>query len=399
MALTKDVISKLTFDEEVLDVIVSGHSAIDGLMSFSMKTPEEASQFLRCYGFELDNPIERAELFGHFQEAFSFIKNNFLHPANPEGLRLDIPRKLQELTDPAQLLLWASTQSSGQGSLGQWACAVLKVMHTISHIDRDIRSSHFADVQMQIMDGFYKHVHNEDGKLYLGKDRNDPEMVELVLFETKPKKSRESILLKLLHKPENVAEDIFDRVGIRFVTKTKLDSLRVIKYLKDRYIIMPANIKPSRSKNSLVNVKKFRDELDRVLKSPDMNWEKAVTALQKAVGDQEISENNDNPHTSKEYAAIQFTCRQLIKIKNHIYEDIKKLKSLENSPQSEDIRNTLSRIDLKNITREFRFFYPFEVQVSDEKSHLDNMKGQSAHSVYKKNQLMTAMKRVMRGMF
>ena len=72
----------------------------------------------------------------------------------------------------------------------------------------------------------------------LGDKADDPDRIDLAAFETKPKKSRDSILLKLLHKPENVAEDIFDQVGIRFVTPTLLDSLSVIQFLKDRMILM-----------------------------------------------------------------------------------------------------------------------------------------------------------------
>src|SRR5208282_349991 len=100
-----------------------------------------------------------------------------------------------------------------------------------------LRSPHFSDIQQQIFDRFYKLIHRDaEGKLFLSDHsgeqsvQEDPLRVRLVAFETKPKKSRDSIILKLLHKPENVAEDIFDRVGIRFTTFTPLEALRVVKY-------------------------------------------------------------------------------------------------------------------------------------------------------------------------
>src|SRR6185503_311488 len=106
------------------------------------------------------------------------------------------------------------------------------IMHTIAHIDKDLRTQHFADIQKQIFDRFYKFIfRDEHGQLFLGENSSDPLRVPLVAFETKPKKARDSIILKLLHKPENVAEDIFDRVGMRYVTKTRLGSLQVIKFL------------------------------------------------------------------------------------------------------------------------------------------------------------------------
>src|SRR3954454_4063 len=136
-------------------------------------------------------------------------------------------------------------------ALRNWACSLLKVMHTIAHIDKDVRTPYFTDIQKQIFDRFYKLIHRDsEAQLFLGERTDDPLRIDLVAFETKPKKSRDSIILKLLHKPENVAEDIFDRVGIRFTTHTRLGALRVVKSLKDKMIVMPPNIKPSRSRNT-----------------------------------------------------------------------------------------------------------------------------------------------------
>ena len=62
-----------------------------------------------------------------------------------------------------------------------------------------LRSSYFAEIQKQIFDRFYKVIHRDtEGRLYLGEVEGDPLRVDLVAFETKPKKSRDSTLLKLL---------------------------------------------------------------------------------------------------------------------------------------------------------------------------------------------------------
>jgi len=86
----------------------------------------------------------------------------------------------------------------------------------------------------------------------------------------------------------------------------------------------------------------------------------------------------------------------LIKLKNPIFEDIRELKSkAKKHPIPIEVNRIVERIDLKYLQREVRFFYPFEIQVVDEKSAEDNSKGRSAHSEYKKAQLQTALKRVM----
>jgi uncharacterized protein (TIGR04562 family) len=407
VALKKEFSSKIEFDWEILDVVVGGKSAIDTKRRLPVRSQEEAVKFIECYGYELENPIEKAELFGNFQESLNFIKKFFIAPENPDGLKLEIPRKLLELTDPVLLLSNATylnvpDASSSQKYLSLWSCALLKVMHTISHLDKDLRTSYFSDIQKQILDRFYKHIHRDEVGVYLGKDEKDLRRINLVAFETKPKKSRESMILKLLHKPENVAEELFDRVGVRFVTKNKIDAIRVIKYLKDRSVIMPANIKPSRSRNSLISLKSLSTLIDEFrnteeeFSSEEDFWFKLNSQIEK-IESLKNSSDRDNPHSSEEYKSVQFTGRQLVKIKNSLYDDIRQIKNLikEKGNISEDLSKAVEKIDLKTVQREVRFFYPFEVQLVDEKNHSENLEGQSSHQNYKKSQVQAAMKRVM----
>jgi uncharacterized protein (TIGR04562 family) len=396
--------NKYDFRWDVLDVIISGKSSIDSLQGFQLQDADEADRFIQSYGYDLENPIESAEIMGCFHESLNFVRTQFLQPENPDGLRLEIPRKIVELADVRDLFLMASLAYPGQRDdangqlLRKWACSLLKVMHTIAHIDKDLRSSYFSDIQQQIFDRFYKLIHRTaDGQLYLGDGEADPLRVDLVAFETKPKKSRESTLLKLLHKPENVAEDIFDRVGIRFVTVTRLGALRVVKLLKDKMVVMPPNIKPSRSRNTLVDLDAFRQGLDDALRRAEANEideQRFVEELHEVCVPPAVSK--DNPHSSEFYRAIQFTCRQLIKLKNPVYNDVRELKSLvKQKGAQEDLAKLVDRLDLKYLTKEIRFFYPFEVQVVDIKSAEENERGRSAHSAYKKAQVQTALRRVM----
>lgn len=404
MALTPEFLKKYEFDWAVFGVIIGGQSAIDSSTHLGIRTPEEAARFMDSYGYNLENPIESAELFGNFQEALTFIRRYFLQPDNPEGIKLDIPRKISELTDVSQLLLFASNTAPGQTLTSLWACSIIKIMHTISHMDKDLRSNYFADIQQQILDRFYKFIHrDEKGQIYLGRDVRDPDLVELVSFESKPKKGRDSMILKLLHKPENVAEDIFDRVGIRFVTRNRFDAIRVVKFLRERYVIMPANIKPSRSRNTLVNVGAFEVELENLLGEVEagrVSAEKLESMIIEACNKEQTagkdSKGSENPHSSGFYRAIQFTGRQLIKIKNPLYDDLKAIKSsMKGVTAPDEIAKIVERLDLRNIQKEIRFFYPFEVQVLDEKSHQENLEGRSSHTNYKKSQIQAAMRRVL----
>jgi uncharacterized protein (TIGR04562 family) len=75
-----------------------------------------------------------------------------------------------------------------------------------------------------------------------------------------------------------------------------------------------------------------------------------------------------NKHSSKDYKTIQFTIRQMIRMKYP-----------PNSPNPET----------------YSFFFPYEMQVVDLQTHLENMFGKASHEKYKEKQLISARKRVL----
>ncbi len=389
---------KWTIGSRVLDVLIGGTSFLDSKDGFSgsFRDHEDADKFLTGYGFDLSDPIEKAELHGTLQEAFLFIKTYFLKPHAPDGLALETPKKLTEITDIRELLLYASSET--QTELRAWACSILKVVHTISHIDRDVRTHFFSDIQMQILDRFYRYLHrSETGELYLGRHADDPLRVNLVEFQVKPKKARDSTLMKLLHKPGSVAEELFDRVGVRIIAKNRVDTIRVIQFLEQVNVVVAANIKPSRSRNTLIKTDQFRKilahEFPRLV-SNEIEESVLMSLLEQAEFPEPSS--GDNPHSSEHYRAIQFTCRQLIKIKNPLSDHIRTLKQVTKGANlPPEIAAAIDRVDQKHIQRVTRFFYPYEIQVMDELSHIENEKGRSAHREYKKAQQRAALIRVM----
>jgi len=391
-------LSKWKIGESVLRVLIGGRSFLDSKEGFlgTFRNVHAAENYLGAYGFNLHDPIEKAELQGSLQEALRFIRTYFLKPGNPEGLGIEIPKKIIETNEIPELLMFASSET--QPELRHWACAILRVIHTLSHIDRDIRTHYFTDIQTQILDRFYRQLHrDEHGVLYLGRTHDDPFRVNLVHFEVKPKKARDSILMKLLHKPESVAEELFDRVGVRFVTRNRTDAVRVIQYLEHANVVVGANIKPSRSRNTLIDTEQFEDVLRAALpKLKDGQLDEAGLRDQLEACGYPVQKAGENPFSSEHYRAIQFTCRQLIKIKNPLSDHIRDLKNAARGKRLDpDLAAAIDKVDQKYIQRVARFFYPFEVQVMDEHSHIENEKGRSAHREYKKAQQRAALIRVM----
>ena len=399
-------LSKYLFDWELFDLVLGGKSPIDSKNYLgARRSREEFEDFLNSYGLNLKDPITNAELFGNFQEALQFIRRYFLKEGNPEGIDMVIPSFIYTITDVLDLfVIAAGSNENEEEEIRLWAEIILKVMNTVLHVDKDLRSNYFPVVQTQIFDRFYKFVHrNKKDELFLGTSK-DKFQVPLVEYETKSKKSRDSTIIKLLHKVENVAEELFDRVGVRFITKTKLDALRVVTFLARNNIVIPHNIKPSRSENTLLNMEMFKAKHHDIVKMAlrnNLSEERFISAFQREESALEPTkeELQRNIHTLKNYRSIQFTGRHLIRYRNPFLKEFNEVRKLaKKTEEQSELAKTILSLDTSAITREIKFFYPFEVQIVDEKSHVHNTEGEASHLEYKRAQTKAAMVRTFKAL-
>lgn len=395
-------VDSLRLARDVMNLMLRGRSVIDSHHGLPIRTVEAADEFLFKYGYNLENPVERAEVLGNYHESIRFIRRYFLRPDNPEGAELEIPKQFLELTDVRQLFTWASDKSLEEVNRTRWACSILRVVHAISHLDKDLRHDFFPEIQKQIFDRFYKEIHTVEGQIFLG-DPKQPSAVPLEKFLTKPRKTRDSVILKLLHKKETLAEDVFDQIGVRFVTKSRIDVVRVLKYLRDRYIVMMMNLRPSRSRNNLVDPKlyrrKWREVRHAVVRGEVRDRDSINQLLESSLlegytdAQKEIVENN--PFTSSNFHSIQFTCRQLIKYRSSAFEEVKALRALLKNTEDQEVKGIMDRLDFSQFAKEQRFFYPFEVQIMDAENFEEAESGRASHSAYKAAQTKMAMHRVL----
>lgn len=388
---------KWKIGDSVLGVVIDGNSLLDSKQGLrgSFTDPTSVDNFIDAYGYDLLDPIEAAELQGNVQEAIRFIKKYFLKAENPDGLQIEMPKKISDCNDVRELLMYAGSDSNANFRL--WSCSILKIVHIISHIDRDVRTHYFSDIQKQIFDRYYRNLHRDsEGQLYLGRSEDDPLKVNLVEFQTKPKKARDSTIIKLLHKSQSVAEELFDRVGLRIITLNRVDAVRVVHFLEQARIIVAANVKPSRSRNTLVDVDGFRKVLEEHQCYDNSNVDEVslLSALSKISYPQ--NKAPENVFSSEHYRALQFTCRQLVKLRNPLGDQIRDLKIATRGQEIDPaLLTAIEKVDPKLVLKMVRFFYPYEVQIMDHESYIENEKGRSAHAEYKKAQLRASMLRVM----
>lgn len=351
----------LTFPWHTLRSIVAGDSAID-VPFLNVSSDREAEDFLEAYGFRWDRADQRLELEEIRAEAVAFVEEVLLEPE-----QVVLP-EIREETDIRRLLCIASDRDR---SLRQrWACAILRVMHTAAHRGSLVDERYGPAIRTQILDRFQQHVHPAGAGLTLGAG---DESIPLVAYEPKLTKPRRSILLKLLHKVENVSVDVLDRVGVRFITRHRFDALLVVRYLRAHNVIMFANVVPTRSRNSLIDVGLLEMEMARLhtrVVSGEVPVEARLDRLRDAVDrwplPQEPTRTRYNPYSSVAYHSIQFTCRQIIRVPDHL------------RPGSEH-----------------RFFFPFEVQVMDAAAYEASRVGLASYDDYKARQREAVRARVL----
>ncbi len=397
-------LSKYLFDWEAMELVLSGRSALDSrLFVGSNFQDEQIRRFLLGYGLDPDDTVAKSELFGNFQEALQFIRRYFLREGSENGLDLKIPNSILMITNVDELFLMIMKRELKRNTEeALWAEAILKVMHTILHVDKDLRLNYFQSIQTQIFDRFYKYLYRNDaGKLFwrLEEDMSIP----LVDFETKSRKTRDSAVIKLLHKVENVAEELFDQIGVRLITESRFDTLRLVKSLLDKFVVIVHNIKPSRSVNTLVDLGYFRDQYRNLIKQAlhkKLSEEEFLFKANEVVKNSLANlEEGNNPYMLKNYRSIQFTCRQLIKYRNPFFKSFNELRQQAKAIEEEnDLAAKILDLDMGPVPREVRFFYPFEIQVLDFESHDINTAGDASHQEYKKSQVQSAMKRVFKSL-
>ena len=384
------------FASDTMQTIVSGKSALD-LGALRLANREEAARFLARYGYDLDNPFHVKDLERVRSEAFGFLRG-VLMPGIDD---LSMPADFDYLPVLDLLLLAAQRDLPDAASaLRQaWACTALRVMHTVAHADNYFQNAFYPQIREAILSRFVEQVDTRaDGSLVLRGRSYDVPLVRFVVKETKPLRS---VVLKLLQKDENVAYDLFDHIGVRIIVDRPIDALFAVRALRETHTIMYPNIKPTRSRNTLIEFDEYTAAVQRVFEAF------ANGALDEAAAIAEIEAFSHRPSTqpqlewnaysSPRYNAIQFTCRQMIRFRNPLHERLDRARAIaQRALSGEALTELLGALDPVGVEEEIQFFFPYEVQIMDIASYEEATEGRAAYAEYKLRQIRAARTRVMR---
>jgi len=339
------------FPWQTLGSIVEGRSVID-LVGLRVSTREAALDNLRAYGLEPEDPLDAAELSEVASQTVQFITNTLLPWRGLEAIPGDLP-----VTFP-ELILLASTPDHPARN---WACSFLKVAHAVAHARYAQDPALLKAARSQIFERFSAHLKLGQSRMLI----SDGEVIiPLLRCDFKPEKPWESLVLKLLHKVDSVAQEVYDHLGVRFVTPDKAYALLLLKYLRVNNVFAYPNVKPSRSVNTLIDMAAFQkafDELDEAYRQGDMTFKEFTTAVHQ-LDTPPAREHERNPHSASTYQTMQFTARALVKV----------------------VRGEVVQ----------RAFIPFEVQIMDAAAFEGNQAGAAAHHEYRVRQREAVCERV-----
>ena len=350
------------FDPGTLETLVGGLSSLD-IRRLSIQSLEEAENFVLAYGYDIKDEAQRNRLWKYYRRAVTYISTELLNEEESFPSALSDPNELKNLL---YLLIYASTSDQREGSLQNWSCAILKVMHVLVHLDNDLFNRYYGEIQDQLLRPIQDYIQSDPVTgITLGSASNI-NSVSLKKFELKAFKTSDSAITKLLAKREEVAFRILDKIGVRFVTKHLFDAFSVMRFLVQKNLVSyPHNIS-DQSNNTLYPVNIFMEVIENFTSHSDVSIDEIDQILKEKLEqslDRAEYNKKTNSFTSDNYRFIKFITRRLCHVK--VGEEM------------------------------LSFFYPFEVQIMDYETYLKNMTGSSSHDEYKRRQKRRARARVL----
>ena len=342
----EDFIKTITvFDIEKVRLVLRGDSVIDW-HRLGFRSKQEVQEFLRVNGYNLESEEDRHVMNYLFKNAIGYLEDNFSY---------HFPDEIKEINEIEDLFLMASTK----GLFQNLACIVLKVMHIVNHIEGQEARQRLPVTQELLFRVTEEKVTNIVAEMI---DLGFP----IVQYQAS-RKTRDSIITKLLGKPQTIAAQIFDRLRFRIVTKTEHDLLPVIVYLT-RYLFPFNYVVPGESRNDILRLRDVLSQRDE--------WR---PILEKLAYDLYISEElatgPENPFSASKFRMISLVFDLPLRLDEILQLAGRKQKSIFASV----------------------VFQLVELQMFDKATFEENEKGESSHEAYKNRQKWKVIDRLIHG--
>lgn len=235
-------ISELSLaDIEGIRLLLRGDSVIDW-HRLCFENADQVDNFLRVNMFDPKSIEDQRRLRYFYQESMQYLKNHF---------NIIFPDIFLELSDIQSIFLYASVSSPEYEPIQPMACAILKVMSILHHIEgrsllfrTPISDLELFSLIQERIDTFYEAAQN-----------NGIPIVHIY----GSRKSRDSLITKLLSKRDTIAATIFDKLRYRVIVENYSDIVPVLAYMSRVFIPYNYCI-PNESVNTLVSMSDLLNE-------------------------------------------------------------------------------------------------------------------------------------------
>ncbi len=338
-------ISKLSLAElEAIRLLLRGGSVIDW-HRLNFADSEETQRFIRAQELDLEDPVDIARAEAVKNSAIAYLRRNFDFP---------VPKPVSQKTLPELLEL-----ASSKGHRQLCACAILKVMHIIHHLEA-------RELLFMLPTSDEEVFHLVEQKVYrvIGNAlaRGFP-IVEFI----GGRKNKHSLYSKLLSKTEANAAQIYDKLRFRIVTRKLDDVFPMLSFLMRD--VFPFNyVMPGESTNTCFHFRSYCDADPHLrILAPQLQLDRD---LEDGFGPL------DNRFTSRAYKVVHFVVDMPVRLPDPM---------LEGAPPA---AWALGRV----------IFVQTEFQVLDQDTDQANETGEASHAAYKERQKLAVMRRLKVGL-
>lgn len=330
-------------DRTILKVVLKGRSVIDS-PRLHFGNEEEAREFLKVNEFDVSRPKDLERLQAIHLEAVSYLQRE---------LKLEIAK---ELLNPGKILdLFLIAASAKDKALQKQACAVLKTMNIVNHIDgREL----LYNCPISLRD-LFSLAEDKVERSLSALQRNAGAGSPLLRYAG-GRKPKESVVTKLLCKRETIAAQVYDRVRYRIVTRKREDIAVVLLHLFRT--VLPFNyVIPGASVNQLLAT------------AGGERLKKNLLSLKKALSKTSWTSTGTMEYSGRNYKVCKFVVDIPVRMDNF-------LAQTGGAPY----RDSLGTIAYVLV----------EFQIVDEATDAANNAGESSHEKYKIRQKRGVLRRL-----
>ncbi len=331
-------------DIEAMRLMLTGGSVIDWHKA-AFATLEDVDRHLALHLLDPHRPEHRRRLDVVFAEAATYVETYL-------GLR--IPRDLREISDVREVFLIAS-DTRGFRRRQVLCCTILKLMHVMQHLEA-------ADLRLRASISETRLLELAQARVAGAADRMRAEGVNLAAMYGS-KKTRMSVVSKLLSKREDVATRIFDKLRYRVVVETQQDLPSALTWMV-RHLFPCNQVVPGQCHNNLLDP----TTLDQLLPEP-------LRVDLQALPPGHDADANRNAFSGRSFQMINIVVDLPVRVPDDAL-------PVGWNPDDGDV-----------------VYVTMELQVVDAETARNNESGENAHAWYKRRQHEVVRQRLTRGAY